>query len=134
MTLIFNPDKYTELLSQYQPKIIRTEAENEKALAIVEELIHRRDRTPEEDELYELLIALIEKFEQEYYAPGVTATPNSLLLFLMEQRSLKPADLMGIIGSEEGVYGLVNGERDISKEQAVILGSFFYVEPSLFAN
>ncbi|MCW6053916.1 transcriptional regulator [Microcoleus sp. A2-C5] len=134
MTLIFNPDKYTELLSQYQPKIIRTEAENEKALAIVEELMHRRDRTPEEDELYELLIALIEKFEQEYYAPGVTATPNSLLLFLMEQRSLKPADLMGIIGSEEGVYGLVNGERDISKEQAVILGSFFYVEPSLFAN
>jgi HTH-type transcriptional regulator/antitoxin HigA len=134
MTLIFNPDKYTELLSQYQPKIIRTEAENEKALAIVEELMHRRDRTPEEDELYELLIALIEKFEQEYYAPGVTATPHSLLLFLIEQRSLKPADLMGIIGSEEGVYALVNGERDISKEQAVILGSFFYVEPSLFTN
>ena len=134
MTLIFNPDKYTELLSQYQPKIIRTEAENEKALAIVEKLMHRRDRTPEEDELYELLIALIEKFEQEYYAPGVTATPHSLLLFLIEQRSLKPADLMGIIGSEEGVYALVNGERDISKEQAVILGSFFYVEPSLFAN
>ncbi|MEG4346987.1 transcriptional regulator [Microcoleus sp. A003_D6] len=134
MTLIFNPDKYTELLSQYQPKIIRTEAENEKALAIVEELMHRRDRTPEEDELYELLIALIEKFEQEYYAPGVAATPHSLLLFLIEQRSLKPADLMGIIGSEEGVYALVNGERDISKEQAVILGSFFYVEPSLFTN
>jgi len=134
MTLIFNPDKYTELLSQYQPKIIRTEAENEKALAIVEELMHRCDRTPEEDELYELLIALIEKFEQEYYAPGVTATPNSLLLFLMEQRSLKPADLVGIVGSEEGVYELVNGDRDISKEQAVILGSFFYVEPSLFTN
>ncbi|MEG4988604.1 transcriptional regulator [Microcoleus sp. BR0-C5] len=134
MTLIFNPDKYTELLSQYQPKIIRTEVENEKALAIVEELMHRRDRTPEEDELYELLIALIEKFEQEYYAPGVTATPNSLLLFLMEQRSLKPADLVGIVGSEEGVYALVNGEREIGKEQAVILGSFFYVEPSLFAH
>lgn len=134
MTLIFNQDKYTELLSQYQPKIIRTEAENEKALAIVEKLMHRRDGTPEEDELYELLIALIEKFEQEYYAPGVTATPNSLLLFLMEQRSLKPADLVGIVGSEEGVYGLVNGDRDLSKEQAVILGSFFYVEPSLFTN
>jgi hypothetical protein len=66
MTLTFNPDKYKELLSQYQPKIIRNEADNEKALAMVEELMHRRDRTPEEDELYELLIALIEKFEQEY--------------------------------------------------------------------
>lgn len=37
MTLTFNPDKYKELLSQYQPKIIRTEAENEKALASVDE-------------------------------------------------------------------------------------------------
>ena len=134
MTLIFNPDKYKELLSQYQPKIIRNEAENEKALVMVEELMHRRDRTPEEDELYELLIALIKKFEQEYYAPGATATPRSLLLFLMEQRSLKPTDLVGIIGSEEGVYQLVNGEGYFSKEQALILGSLFHVEPSLFTN
>jgi HTH-type transcriptional regulator / antitoxin HigA len=133
MTLIFNPDKYKELLSQYQPKIIRNEADNEKALVIVEELMHRRG-TPEEDELYELLIALIEKFEEEYYAPGATATPHSLLLFLMEQRSLKPADLVGIIGSEEGVYQLVNGEGYFSKEQALILGSLFHVEPSLFTN
>ncbi|MCC3472466.1 MULTISPECIES: transcriptional regulator [unclassified Microcoleus] len=134
MTLIFNSDKYKELLSQYQPKIIRNEADNEKALVVVEELMHRRDRTPEEDELYELLIALIEKFEQEYYAPGATATRRSLLLFLMEQRSLKPADLVGIIGSEEGVYQLVNGEGYFSKEQALILGSLFHVEPSLFTN
>ncbi len=40
-------------------KIIKTEEENEKALAIVEELMHRSNRTPEEDELYELLITLI---------------------------------------------------------------------------
>ena len=79
MTLTFNEDKYKELLSQYQPKIIRNEADNEKALTVVEELMHRRDRTPEEDELYELLIALIEKFEQELYAPAATATPHSIL-------------------------------------------------------
>ena len=67
MTLTFNPEKYKELLFNYQPKIIRTETENEKALALVEELMHRKDRTLEEEELYELLITLIEKFEQEYY-------------------------------------------------------------------
>jgi HTH-type transcriptional regulator/antitoxin HigA len=32
-------------------------------LAIAEELMHRPDRSPEEDELYDLLIVLIEKFE-----------------------------------------------------------------------
>ena len=134
MTLTFNPDKYKELLCQYQPKIIRNEADNEKALAMVGELMHQRDRTPEEDELYELLIALIEKFEQEFYAPGTTATPRSIFLFLMEQRELQAADLVGVMGSEEKVYEVVNGERDIGEELALILGSFFHVEPSLFCN
>jgi HTH-type transcriptional regulator / antitoxin HigA len=134
MTLTFNPDKYKELLSQYQPKIIRNEADNEKALAVVEELMHRRDRTPEEDELYELLIALIERFEQEYYAPGSTATPLSILLFLMEQRELQPADLVGVIGSEKVVNEVIKGQQSIGKELALILGSFFHVEPSLFSN
>ena len=34
MTLAFNPEKYKELLFNYQPKIIRTEAENEKAVLL----------------------------------------------------------------------------------------------------
>ncbi len=40
MTLTFNSDKYKKLLSQYPPKLIRNEAENEQALAIVEELMY----------------------------------------------------------------------------------------------
>ena len=52
----------------------------------------------------------------------------------MEQRELQAADLVGVMGSEEKVYEVVNGERDIGKELALILGSFFHVEPSLFCN
>ena len=70
MTLTFNPDKYSQLLVRYQPKLIRTEEENERALAIVEELMHRPNRSPEENELYELLITLIEKFQREFYSSG----------------------------------------------------------------
>ena len=33
MTLTFNPDKYKELLTVYLPKVIKTESENEQALA-----------------------------------------------------------------------------------------------------
>jgi hypothetical protein len=36
MPLTFNPDKYRELLIKYQPKLIRTEEENERDLAIIE--------------------------------------------------------------------------------------------------
>ena len=31
MTLTFNPEKYKEVLSEYQPKLIKTEIENERA-------------------------------------------------------------------------------------------------------
>jgi len=47
MTLTFNPDRYIDLLSEYQPKLIKTGDENEKALAMVEKLMHLPSRTPE---------------------------------------------------------------------------------------
>ena len=75
MTLTFDREKYNELLCLYQPKVIKSEAENEIALKVVEQLMHSDSRTPEENELYDLLVTLIEKFEQEYYQTGVTSTP-----------------------------------------------------------
>jgi len=59
MMLTFNPERYKDLLSEYQPKLIRTEVENEQALVMVEKLIHLASRTPEQQELYELLIVLV---------------------------------------------------------------------------
>ncbi len=132
MTLTFNQEKYKQLLCQYQPKVIKTEAENEAALQIVEKFMHSSQRTPEEDELYDLLIILIEKFEREYYQPGKTSTPHSILNFLMEQRGIKQVDLVGIIGSKGVVSEIVNGKREISKAQANALGEFFNVDASLF--
>lgn len=55
MTLTFSSENYTNLLVRYQPKIIKTEEENERALAVVEELMHIKNRTPEQDALYEVL-------------------------------------------------------------------------------
>lgn len=132
MTVTFNPEKYSELLVKYQPKLIRTEEENEKALAIVEELMHRSNRTAEENELYELLVTLIEKFEQEFYHPGNASNPHSMLLFLMEQQGVKLHDLVRILGEGEVVAEVVEGRRKISDEEAIALGDFFGVDGSLF--
>jgi HTH-type transcriptional regulator / antitoxin HigA len=132
MTLTFNPNRYSKLLSQYQPKLIRTEDENEQALAIAEELMHRPNRSLEENELYDLLIILIEKFEQEYYLPGASSTPHSMLLFLMEQRNLQASDLVEIFGSEEIAADMIAHRAELSKDQIKALGLFFQVDPGLF--
>ena len=132
MTFTFNSSKYSELLSQYQPKLIRTEADNERALAIAEELMHRRDRSPEENELYDLLIVLIEKFEQEFYQPGSYSNPHSMLRFLIEQQGLAAADLAVVLGSEAGVDETLAGDRELSIAQIKTLSALFKVDPSVF--
>ena len=131
MTLTFNPDKYKELLTVYLPKLIKTEAENEQALAMVEDLMHR-ERTSEENEVYQLLIILIEKFEQEYYQPNQQNNPGSMLLFLLEESDKTREDLVPLLGTEDIVNNILSGQEKINAEQARKLGDFFYVESSLF--
>jgi len=131
MTLTFNSEKYSELLSKYQPRIITSEQENEKFLAIIEELLSCDHLTPEEDAVLELLVRLIEDFEDKHYQLN-TSTPHSRLLHLIQARSIDKADLVKILGSKEITEQVVNGRRDITKEQAQALGVFFEVKPNLF--
>ncbi|MEA5626426.1 transcriptional regulator [Nostoc sp. UHCC 0251] len=131
MTLTFNSDIYSQLLSQHQPRIIKTEEENEKFLETVEELLSHSHLTPEEDALLELLVKLIEDFEDKHYQLNYS-TPFSRLLHLMEARSLEQADLVEILGSSEIVAKIMNGELEITKKQAEALGKFFHVESNLF--
>jgi HTH-type transcriptional regulator / antitoxin HigA len=125
-----NRNVYGDLLAKYQPKAIETEAENEAAIMLAESLEHRQ-RTPEEDALLELLIILIEKFEDASY-PVPNVEPDRMLLHLMEARNMKQEELVGVIGSRGVVSEIVNGKRSISKAQAKALGQLFHVSPSLF--
>jgi len=54
-------------IAKYQPEVIKTDDENEQAIALAEEIAHRPNKTAEESALFELLIALIEKYEDEKY-------------------------------------------------------------------
>lgn len=58
---------------------IKTEAENDKFLKIVEELLSRPNITPEENTLLELFVKLISDFEEKHYQLN-TSTPHSRLL------------------------------------------------------
>ena len=82
MTLTTNHESYAQLLAKYQPKVIETEAENDLAITLAQELEHKANRTPQEDAILKLLVTLIEKFEDEQY-PIPSGTPHSMLLHLM---------------------------------------------------
>jgi HTH-type transcriptional regulator / antitoxin HigA len=132
MTHTFNPESYAKLLAQYQPKTITTEEENERAIALATELEHRTRRTPEEDILLELLVTLIEKFEEAHY-PIPQGTPHSMLQHLMDARELAPEALAQVIGSKQAVFEIISGQSSITKAQAQALADFFKVDISFFS-
>lgn len=101
-------------------------------MAIAEELIHRPERSPEESELDDLLIVLIEKFEREFYQPGSDSNPHSMLQFLMEQQGLSTSDLVPALGCESLAAEMVAGDRELSIVHIKALGALFKVDPSLF--
>ncbi|MDJ0509402.1 MAG: transcriptional regulator [Crocosphaera sp.] len=133
MTLILNAKSYGQLLAKYQPKVITTDDENEQAIALANELEYKVNRTIEEETLLELLIVLIERFEEQNY-PIPQSTPNSMLKHLMECNNYKPEDLIEVIGSRQKVLELMEGKDSFSQLQSQKLADFFYVDVDCFIN
>lgn len=126
----FDPAKYRKLVAEAMPVVIETEAENERLLAIVESMM-RRELSPEEAKLFDLLTKLIEDFEDRHYPMG-ESSPTEMLQFLMEQRGLRQRDVVHLFGSSGVASEVINGKRAISKKLAKSLGDFFHVSSDLF--
>ena len=127
-----NPQKYGKLLARVRPTVIRTEKENDRMLALVEQLMAKGNSlTPEEGELLRLLGKLIGDFEEEFYHLD-NAEPHEVLQELIAARGLKQGDLLQVFGSKGRVSEVINGKRAISKAQAKALADFFHVSTELF--
>src|SRR4029077_4675735 len=88
-------------------------------------------RSAEEDAALELMVRLIKDCEEEHH-PLPDPSPREMLVYLMEQRSLKQADLLPIFKSRGYVSDVINAKRAISKVHAKELADFFKVSADLF--
>jgi HTH-type transcriptional regulator / antitoxin HigA len=130
--LVIDNRKYARVLAKVLPRVIATSQEHERMLAEVERLMDKGEhRTPEEDAALDLMVRLIQDYEQEHH-PLRDPSPHEMLVYLMEQRGLKQADLLPIFKSRGYVSDVVNGKRGISKAHARQLAEFFKLEVSVF--
>ena len=130
--LAVDPKRYGRLLAWKLPAVIRTEEENDRLIAELEQLDQRYDiLAPEEREYAELLTVLIEAFEDANYALE-GSTPDSRLRTLMEEHGLRQRDLLDVFGSRGVASEVVSGKRAISKAQAKKLAEIFHVPADLF--
>ena len=138
MTLTLNKKKYFDLLDKFKiiPKIIETEVEYNKYLAVVEKLIAlKNQRSLEETALFRLLVKLIEDYEEEIYdlENWSNLKPHEILHHLLESSGKEANDLIEFMNVSQGIMSsIVNGKKAINKEQAQKLSIYFKVSPCLF--
>jgi HTH-type transcriptional regulator/antitoxin HigA len=123
---------YTALLAKVPPRVIRSEEQNEEYIAALYDLEQRHDEWSEaEAELADLLTLLIEDFEEKNYQLP-KASPLEVIAFLMEQHGLKQKDLADVFGTPSIVSEVMNGKRELNKEQIRRLSERFRVSPEIF--
>ena len=123
----------TPTIYEILPFVIETEEQYDQALSITESLFFKRNRTKEEEQILDVWTFLIEMYEQKTFAPSSESTPFSILKTLMESRELNQADLVRQgVGSSGVVSEMINGKREISKQQAKKLAEIFKVSSELF--
>ena len=130
--LVIDDKKYARVLAKVLPRVIASDVEHERMLIEIEKLMDKGvHRSAEEDAVLNLMVRLIEDYEGEHH-PLSDPSPLEMLVYLMEQRSLKQADLFPIFKSRGYVSDVINAKRAISKAHAKQLGEFFKVSANLF--
>ena len=131
-TLVLDNKKYARVLAKLLPRIITSNQEHARLLAEVENLMDKGEhRTAEEDAALELMVRLIQNYEEEHH-PLPNPSPEEMLVYLMERRGLKQADLLPIFKTRGYISDVINGKRAISKVHARQLAGFFKVSADLF--
>jgi HTH-type transcriptional regulator/antitoxin HigA len=124
--------EYAALLSSTLPAVIRSEAENERYIALLEELDGKGNRaTAAERRMAELLTLLIEDFEEKHYTLKA-ASPVGVLNELMLANNLKQKDLLDVFGTPSIISEVLHGKRQLTTEHIRRLSRRFQVSPEVF--
>lgn len=98
----------------YKIKPIHSEADYQAALAAVSPLFDNEPEPGSEaGDFLEVMILLIEKYEQEHY-PIEAPDPVEAIKFRMEQMGLTAKDLVPAIGRANRVYEVLNHKRALT--------------------
>jgi HTH-type transcriptional regulator/antitoxin HigA len=116
---------------------ITSEAEYDRALALLDELTEETDQTLQTERLVDQLCLAIKRYEDtapqfaELNASVDAITGVQMLKFLMEQNHLTGSDLPEI-GDKSVVSRTLNGKRTLSSADIQALSQRFHVDPSVF--
>jgi HTH-type transcriptional regulator/antitoxin HigA len=126
------PDGYLALIRKLPLRPIRSEAELDRAIAMVDTLSDRETLSPDEHDYLLVLSGLIENYEDEHHPiPAVSGV--SMLRYLIESKGLPQARVAAEAGiAESALSEILAGKRKLGIKYITALAGYFKVDPGLF--
>ena len=123
---------YQGLLQKYSPRLIRNDRDHRRMLRHVDALMRRTKLSAAENELLDLLVHLVEQYEDRI-DPAPNVAPERMLAHLIEARGVSQAEVARKTSIPRStISAILAGRREISKTNMTKLAHFFYVSPAVF--
>jgi HTH-type transcriptional regulator/antitoxin HigA len=122
-------DKYA--LEVSSPTPITSERQHKEYLSVLDKLASKDNPTNEEEKYAEVLMALIEAYEEEHHSIP-DASPVEVLHTLLDANDLRQKDLVPIFGSESIVSEVLHKRRDLNRAHIAKLSKRFNISPAVF--
>lgn len=122
-------EKYA--LEVSSPAPITSERQHEEYASVLDRLASKENPSNEEEKYAEVLLTLVEAYEQKHHAIP-DASPVEVLRALMDANDLRQKDLASIFGSESIVSEVLHKKRGLNKNHIEKLSKRFRVSPAVF--
>jgi len=122
-------EKYA--LEVRSPTPIASERQHKEYLSVLDKLAGKDRSTIEEEKYAEVLMTLIEAYEEEHL-PIPDASPVEVLRSLMDANNLRQKDLVPVFGSESIVSEVLHKKRELNRAHIAKLSKRFNVSPAVF--
>jgi HTH-type transcriptional regulator/antitoxin HigA len=113
------------------PTPITSARQHEEYLSVLDKLASKSNPTSKEEKYAEVLMTLIEAYEEENHSIS-GASPVDVLRTLMDANDLRQKDLVPVFGSESIVSEVLHKKRSLNKTHILKLSKRFHVSPAVF--
>ena len=127
------PDTYLELVKQFPLIHLRDDDHLDEALEVLNRLLeHNLDEGAQA--YLDVLTDLVGAYEDEH-VPIPDVSEADMLRELMRSNGLSQMKLAKAVGiSQSTISNILNGTRQLTKEQVIKLAKFFHVSPTAFLS
>ena len=125
-------DRDSPPVRRFPSRPIRTDAELDRAIVAIDELIARPELAPGERDDLDVLGALVAEYEAAAH-PLPPLPDAAMLRYLMEMHGLGPVQLAEATGIAVATLSeVLSGRRDLGREDIGTLARYFRVSPGAF--